>query len=86
MRFTPVEDICDATLETIASTSQSLVAPRFPEKDENAPTQTFAVHYEHRASAKLDRLKVIDAVLTAVKQVQPCVYDIVLHDKPPGLT
>ena len=80
MRFTPVEDICEASLESITAAAKSLVVPRFPEKDPEAPVQTFAVHYEHRASCNLDRLKLINAVLTEVKQVQNC-----LKSPPPLL-
>lgn len=70
MRFTPVEDICEATLEAMTEAASSIVAPHFPDKDASTSTTTFAVHYEHRASVNLDRLKIINAVLTSVKQVE----------------
>mmetsp|Transcript_830 Transcript_830/g.2573 ORF Transcript_830/g.2573 Transcript_830/m.2573 type:complete len:373 (+) Transcript_830:225-1343(+) len=66
MRFMPVEYSCQASLEDIRSVAGKLVPIAFPPRDVDAEPETFSVHYEHRASAKIDRKQIIDAFVDHV--------------------
>ena len=69
IRFTPVEAVCYAKLEDMTLAASKVVNPHFPD-GEDAEPQTYAVHYEHRASLNLDRLKVINAVIHGIPKVR----------------
>lgn len=67
MRFTPVEGVCAANLESMKEAAEQIVWPRF--KSESSDGLKFAVAYEHRAAAGLDRLTVIKTIADGIKQV-----------------
>lgn len=67
MRFTPVDTVCRGTLDEMRKAASDVVLPHFPKE---GPAKTFAVNYEHRASANLDRMSVINAVLEGIAQVR----------------
>jgi hypothetical protein len=67
MRFTPVLAVCQAELGEVKETAKQILAPLFPAE---SPQKKFAVAYEHRASAKLDRMAVIKAVADDIPQVR----------------
>ena len=69
IRFTPVEAVCYAKLEDMTLAASKVVNPHFPD-GEDAEPRTYAVHYEHRASLNLDRLKVINAVIDGIPKVR----------------
>ena len=66
MRFTPILDVCQAELEVLKQAANKILAPLFPSE---GPQKKFAVVYEHRASAKLDRMAVVKAVADDIPQV-----------------
>ena len=66
MRFTPVETVCYAAVNEMKRAAEKVVLPYFSDTEQ---PKKFAVQYDHRASAKLDRLAVINAVIEGVKQV-----------------
>ena len=61
MRVLPIEITCFATLEEIEKTFRSLVGKFFPEGEGVKPLK-YAIDYEHRASKKMDRMAVIEAL------------------------
>lgn len=68
IRFIPVETVCHADLEDIKRTAKTLIEHHFP-ADASSPAISFAVFYEHRASIKLDRMDVINAIVDQIPQV-----------------
>jgi len=66
MRFTPVLAVCQADLGEVKQTANRILGPLFPAE---ATQKKFAVVYEHRASAKLDRMAVVNAVAEDIPQV-----------------
>ena len=69
IRFIPVEVVCHADLADIKKTAKALIEQHFP-ADTSAPSISFAVFYEHRASVKLDRMEVINAIVDEIPQVR----------------
>ena len=69
IRFTPVEAVCYAKLEDMTQAASTVVNPHFPDGEDAEPL-SYAVHYEHRASLNLDRLKVINAVIHGIPKVR----------------
>jgi len=65
MRFTPVLAVCQADLGEVKQTANRILGPLFPAE---ATQKKFAVVYEHRASAKLDRMAVVNAVAEDIPQ------------------
>lgn len=61
MRVLPIEITCFATLEEIEKTFRSHVGKFFPEGEGVKPLK-YAIDYEHRASKKMDRMAVIEAL------------------------
>ena len=71
MRFSPVEIVCPMDLDSIKKAAAEHVWPYFKnEEDKGFVATKFAVAYEHRASAGLDRLTVIKTVADGIKQVR----------------
>ncbi len=68
IRFIPVEVVCHADLADIKKTAKTLIDQHFP-ADESAPSISFAVFYEHRASVKLNRMEVINSIVDEIPQV-----------------
>lgn len=68
IRFVPIETVCPANLGEIKKAAASLCERAFPAGAGAEPLK-FAVQYEHRASVKLQRGDVIDAVVAGVPQV-----------------
>ena len=68
IRFIPVETVCHADLEDIKKTAKTLIEQHFS-ADASSPAISFAVFYEHRASIKLDRMDVINAIVDQIPQV-----------------
>lgn len=68
IRFIPVEVVCHADLADIKKTAKTLIDQHFP-GDESAPSISFAVFYEHRASVKLNRMEVINSIVDEIPQV-----------------
>lgn len=71
MRFSPVDTICRASLDAMEKAATQMVLPHFPPVLELP--KTFAVQYDHRASAKFDRMAVINTVVSGIKQVRDTV-------------
>jgi hypothetical protein len=68
MRFTLVSAICQADLGGgVKEMAKQILGPLFPI---DSPQKNFAVAYEHRAIAKLDRMAVIKAVADDIPQVR----------------
>ena len=67
MRFSPVDTVCRASLDAMGKAASQTILPHFP-SDSEVP-KTFAVQYDHRASAKFDRMAVINSVVSNIKQV-----------------
>lgn len=67
MRFTPVEMVGYAALNEMRRTAAKVVEPYFAGQEQ--PIK-FSVQFDHRASAKLDRLEVINAVIESIKQAR----------------
>lgn len=63
----PIETVCPANLGEIKKAAASLCERAFPAGAGAEPLK-FAVQYEHRASVKLQRGDVIDAVVAGVPQ------------------
>lgn len=61
MRLLPIEVTCFATLEEIEKAFRSHVSNFFPEGEGVKPLK-YAIDYEHRASKKMDRMAVIEAL------------------------
>ena len=68
IRFIPVEVVCHADLADIKKMAKALIDQHFP-ADKAAASISFAVFYEHRASVKLKRMDVINAIVDEIPQV-----------------
>lgn len=64
----PVEKVCHASIEAIGKAAQELLPSHFP-AGPNTSSLTYAVQYEHRASANLDRDQLIKKVVEDVDKV-----------------
>lgn len=79
MRFNPVQYVCNANLEDIQKLGARIVPEVFSPLDEGADAQTFAVQYEHRASASLDRMSVINAFVNHMPKGYKVSLDAAQH-------